>query len=665
MKTAGSLACVGLVGALLSFPAFADDGKQKPEWNVGGRVALEAVAVRAASGVERFYLEDPDRPLSAAWRDASTRADKAGNVPAPTGGFELSNRIIVRSSQPALLSAAVAGWPGLKLEPLAAAPGFWIATVGSAGEAVVVADALADEPGLAEVYVDVRRPRALRDVPGDPFFSQQWHLKNEADPLFDVNAEAAWDLGYTGAGVVIGIVENAWQHDHPDLQANYNAEASQTGGSVTAHATCCAGVAAEVADNGLMGAGVAYGAQLSDQIYGSDSQVATALAYRNDLNDIKSNSWGPPDDACIHYLPSVVRSALEEGVATGRAGLGEVFVWAAGNGGASGDRVDYDSYASSRFTIAVGAIGDGDFRADYNEKGSSMLVVAHSSGNSRRIATTNTGSGWTTNFGGTSASSPLAAGVIALLLEANPGLTWRDVQHVLVESARQNDPNHNGWVTNGGGYYVNHNYGFGAVDAGAAVALAEEWWNVAHEVVADTGVIPVNRAIPDNDPNGLTEIAGVAEDVLIESVELVLNVETPFVGDLEIALRGPSGLRSVLAVQRSADGQDDYDDYVFTSFRHWGEHSTGDWEVTIADRAGGDLATWIDYRLIFYGTPGCPGDLNGDRAIDLTDLAAFLGAYHSCAGDPFYDPAADFINDGCIDLSDLAEILSLYGGSCP
>jgi subtilisin-like proprotein convertase family protein len=480
-----------------------------------------------------------------------------------------------------------------------------------------------------------------------------------------VNAEAAWDAGYTGAGVVIGIVENAWQHDHPDLAANYNPEASQTGGTVSAHATSCAGVAGEVAYNGLMGAGAAYGAQLSDQIYGSDSQVATALAYRNDLNDIKSNSWGPPDVGYVYYLPSVVRTAIEESIAAGRDGLGEVFVWAAGNGGASGDRVDYDPYASSRFTIAVGAIGDADIRADYNEKGSSMLVVAHSSGNSRKIYTTTSGSGWTSSFGGTSAASPLAAGVIALMLEANPELTWRDVQHVLVESARKNDPNHAGWATNDGGYHVNYNYGFGAVDAGAAVTLAEDWVNVAHEVVVDTGVVPVNLEIPDNDPNGVTETASIVDDVRIETIELILNVETTFVGDLKIVLRGPSGIRSVLAEQRFGDGQDNYVDYVFTSFRHWGETSTGDWEITISDLSSPDAATWIDYRLVFYGTPGCPGDLNGDRSIGLTDLSVLLGAYGSCEGDPLYDPAADFINNGCIGLSDLADFLPLYGGSCP
>ena len=71
----------------------------------------------------------------------------------------------------------------------------------------------------------------------------------------------------------------------------------------------------------------------------------------------------------------------------------------------------------------------------------------------------------------------LASGVIALILEANANLTWRDVQHILVHSARVNDANDNGWGVNGAGHDVSHKYGFGAVDAGSS-GSAENWTNV-------------------------------------------------------------------------------------------------------------------------------------------------------------------------------------------
>jgi subtilisin-like proprotein convertase family protein len=420
-----------------------------------------------------------------------------------------------------------------------------------------------------------------------------------------------------------------------------------------------------VAHNDLFGVGTAYGAQLSTQLYGSDSEVADALAYRNDLNDIKSNSWGPLDVGQAVYMPPIVRAAIEESIATGRGGLGEVFIWAAGNGAASHDRVDYDPYASSRFTIAVGAIGDLDLRPGYSEEGASLVVVGQSNGNVRSISTTNSGGGWTSSFGGTSATAPLGAGVAALILDANPNLTWRDVQHVLIESARKNDPNDADWTTNGAGYDVNYSFGFGAMDAAAAVALAETWDNVGHEVEVDTGVVDVNIVLPDPNPDGVVETISISDNIRIETVELIVNVQTTFVGDLQIGLISPSGTESVLAKRRPTDQQDDYVDYLFTSFRHWGEESAGEWSIQIADRTVGDVATWIDYRLIFHGTPVCPGDLSQDGQIGVIDLITLLAGYHTREGDDWFEPAADFNNDSFIDMSDLGYLLSIYGQSCP
>jgi len=295
----------GLAAAIASFPALA---QQTAPSAVNPR-ALQTLNVRTSSKTVRFRVQDPRAALSAAWRDDSRLTDKAGNVLAPTPGYELTSRIVVRPEHPDLLPAIANDYPGMTLGPIRAARGYWTLTAASVAEAASIADELAGRAGIAEVYLDLKQPRSLRSVPDDPYFYQQWHLHNELDPLFDVNAEAAWDLGYTGASVVIGIVEDAWDHEHIDLAANYCAEATQEGGPITVHATACAGIAGEVAYNNVMGAGMAYGAQLSGQTYGTDVEIAEALAYRNDLNDIKSNSWGPMDDPAIDYMPSVVRSA--------------------------------------------------------------------------------------------------------------------------------------------------------------------------------------------------------------------------------------------------------------------------------------------------------------------------------------------------------------------
>ena len=89
------------------------------------------------------------------------------------------------------------------------------------------------------------------------------------------------------------------------------------------------------------------------------------------------------------------------------------------------------------------------------------------------------------DFGGTSSAAPAVSGVAALVRQANPDLTWRDVKLVLAETARKNDPANPGWEDGArmyglatGSYHFNHEYGFGVVDAAAAVELAKSWTNL-------------------------------------------------------------------------------------------------------------------------------------------------------------------------------------------
>lgn len=124
----------------------------------------------------------------------------------------------------------------------------------------------------------------------------------------------------------------------------------------------------------------------------------------------------------------------------GRNGLGSIFVWASGDGGEDDD-CNCDGYAASMWTISINsAINTGE-NAHYDESCSSTLASTFSNGGRNPetgVATTDLYGRCTRSHSGTSAAAPEAAGVFALALEANPSLTWRDLQHLTVLTSSRN-----------------------------------------------------------------------------------------------------------------------------------------------------------------------------------------------------------------------------------
>lgn len=124
--------------------------------------------------------------------------------------------------------------------------------------------------------------------------------------------------------------------------------------------------------------------------------------------------------------------AFIEGVTKGRSGKGSIFIWASGNGGKDHDNCNCDGYTNSIWTLSISSATERGLVPWYSEKCSSTLATTYSSGSKeeRQVVTTDLHHSCTTSHTGTSASAPLAAGIAALVLEANPNLTWRDLQHI-------------------------------------------------------------------------------------------------------------------------------------------------------------------------------------------------------------------------------------------
>jgi len=530
-------------------------------------------------------------------------------------------------------------------------------TTGDPTAALQTANALY-EKGLVEFATPViARQHQKRTTPNDPLFPNQWHLQNLGGfsggvATNDANLPSAWD-SVTGSGVNIGVTDDGLQVTHPDLAGNvrtdididinYNDTNPSPDLMADFHGTAAAGVAAAVGNNALGVSGAAPEASVVGirllALPSSDSEDAEAMLHQYDpINpanriDINSNSWGPSDTGTIlGGLGPEIEAALAEGTLHGRGGLGTVYVWAAGNGRDVDDNVNYDEYASSRYTIAVSATGPDGTYSWYSEPGASILVNAPSSngigittvdliGSNGYNSTVGSDGDYTNQFGGTSSACPLVAGIVALMLESNPNLTWRDVQHILAQTAQKNDPADSGWFTNAAGHNFNFNYGFGRVDAGAAVEAAASWENMPESAEPLQASQWVNTQIPDNSETGVTAAISLTapERFTIEHVEVVVDINHAYRGDLAIDLIAPSGTRSVLAESRG-DSNSDYSFWTFTTLADWGEDANGTWQLKIRDLAAVDIGELKWWQITAYGYIADPiPDADNDTIPDATE----------------------------------------------
>lgn len=484
------------------------------------------------------------------------------------------------------------------------------------------------------------------DIPpsgADPLQGDAWHLLNTGQdggtPGEDVNATPAWVAGFDGSGVRIAVVDEDLEIGHEDLfwnclpgkSHNYvDGTTDPTGAANQKHGTSVSGVAAGVGGNDLGSRGAAFEAFLVGYNFlenQTTANEANAMIRDGAANSISNNSWGPtPGLGIPQPSTSSWRIAIQSGLATGRGGRGIVYLFAAGNGARAGvdpgDNSNLGGYANFYGVIAVGAVGDDGTKAFYSEKGANVLVAAPSLGRANHGITTTDRTGgagyndgtlgfdypdpnYTKTFSGTSSSTPLVSGVVALVLQANPNLGWRDVRAVLATSARMNDALDPDWATNAAGFHVNHKYGFGVVDAGAATTLAPTWTNFPALVTVATPVDVPDLAIPDNDPIGVTstiDVAGSGIDY-IEHVEIVFDAaDHTFSGDLKIVLTAPSGTQSVLAETHDCpQGPAPYVSWSFGSVRHLGEAADGTWSLNVADGAPQDTGTFHSWQLKFRG----------------------------------------------------------------
>ena len=280
---------------------------------------------------------------------------------------------------------------------------------------------------------------------------------------------------------------------------------------------------------------------------------------------VSNNSWGPPDGAGLGLTARFWEEAVKAGTEGGYDGKGTLYVFAAGNGHEIGDDSNLDEYANYYGVTAVCAVNDRGTRSYYSEKGANLWVCGPSGDGGygyRGIVTTENSNRYRADFSGTSAATPAVAGVAALLRSANPDLTWRDLKLILAASARKNDPVNPDWeegarkyLADSGTdtYQFNHEYGFGMVDAEAAVALARDWTTVPPLKSATVEYSGTGVTIPDTSFRTTTSLNLTTSIRFIEYVEVRSTLQQESFRDLTIDLISPDGAVSHLAVAPDPD----------------------------------------------------------------------------------------------------------------
>jgi len=471
--------------------------------------------------------------------------------------------------------------------------------------------------------------RVKRDVDhlsfNDPQWPKLWYM-NRGSGL-DMNVMPAytqWKI--TGRDVVITILDDGIEKDHPDLKKNYDAGASydvndndndpQPRYDMTnenRHGTRCAGEVAAEANNGICSVGIAYDAKIGGvrMLDGdvTDAVEAQSISLNPQHIHIYSASWGPDDDGRTVDGPGpLARKAFLDGIKNGRGGLGSVYVWASGNGGQQRDGCNCDGYTNSMYTLSISSASENGAVPWYSEACSSTLATTYSSGQGaeRQIITTDLRKQCTESHTGTSASAPLAAGICALALQANRQLTWRDMQHIVVQTAKRANLHADDWVTNGAGRDVSHHFGFGLMDAAAMVELATKWQTVPEQqrCVIYTSFSPKN--VPVND-HIETEVEsdgchGSSSEIhYLEHVECVVTLSTSVRGRVELFLVSPQGTRSTLLAARSHDtSSEGFNQWPFMTTHNWGESPNGKWKLEVRNSAS--IATLKNWTLVMYGT---------------------------------------------------------------
>ncbi len=403
---------------------------------------------------------------------------------------------------------------------------------------------------------------------------------------------------------------------------------------ISTHATRVATTICGARNNGVAGMGVAPQCTLSglnlsplESLAIGDADLSRLAEYVH--YDVVNNSWNVTE----HFSGFAALDPIDDAATNGRGGLGTLMVFAVGNNFARGSDANYSLLTNSAHVITVAGVRkDTDlaakeiFQDQFSTRGASVMVAAPSTNIVTASRTFENSQGRVFNeeveeLYGTSFAAPAVSGIVSLMLEANPQLGIRDVQEILMMTARYIDEPGVDWVTNGartwngGGLHFSYHYGAGHVDALAAVNLAQSWTKQRRSGdIAVTEPKEVNQNVSDEGValRSTIDMTGLGANETIEQAAVEIDFFHPNVGDWEIKLISPAGTESLLVnrpgkkpgttdIEDSGDGplgssEEPYR-FRFSTLRSWGEQANGQWTLVVTDQNNNDeighVVRWV------------------------------------------------------------------------
>ena len=500
----------------------------------------------------------------------------------------------------------------------------------------------------------------LDGIEGDPFFKYQWYIQSLGKIVVNtanVSTVIGNDLGIldvyhkvlgnnSAHNSIVQVIDTGVEARHEDLSIDLNdslnaithtddptptqqvSKKAPASALEIGHGTAVAGIIGAKTNNGVGIRGIVPRCDIAGSNWLEDQSLGELeKVWYSEVTDprigVSNNSWG------AYYLKD---DSFERILALGtqqlRGGKGRIYVFAAGNFREEFGNANLSYVANNPYAFTVAALNAQDKYASYSNPGSNILVSGYGgehyytgptimttslSGDSYYKNELNGEKGtitvdgdtkrnYTYAMNGTSSAAPIVSGSIALVLDACPALSWRDVRWLIARTAKKVDPSDPSWITNGAGLDYSIDYGYGKIDPNSMIKMCRSSYFELLKPMkkASVGINGLSETIPDTNTT-ITRTINFPQQLLIEWVGLTIDTDHPFSGDLEINLVSPMGTKINIVTPNDIRYAGYKGGFRFGSVSFIDENSQGVWKIEITDRLKGDEGVLKSIRLEVFG----------------------------------------------------------------